>query len=724
MIKYFLILTSLISYSVEIPGEEILNVFSSTCETGNLGNQALEDSKKLTQLVSSINNDPDCVSLAGELSLISNLQSDIGLLSNKYSLRSRFDQLVAQENEIFSQIGVNQDPIWESSLVSFLSQVQIEKSSVLSQIRSQDDFYEEDSSNLYQKIISVTESSLRSISNNQKCLKRNPRIASSLTSLSTAVASTIALQNPALSIGLSATSEFIGQLTEGIRSFGFNNKIRKITNNTTWASANMCVLESLTNRWCDVLDAQNILDLQKKYRNTDKSFSEDQFAKIQTRDIPIFFSWLNSVRSGVPASNSADAERQKQINSKRIALDSFQALGDGVKGEIEPQLIGIVDNNRRYQLIRKAIERLTGVDCTGGARVIGFNSEVNPLAEIYNNVFAPFYLLGLSDIPIDQSTGGQSRFNFCFFDPNLPGHWPLNLSPYDFDLNKVIDRFEAWIDLARDLVDREFFLVVQPDSLGVFASAFRKYNNLQKISPRDALENIVLYLSQKNILENDLDIFKNLASNTIENLNKILKILDESSNISDNEEALVKLKDIFDISSLQYGSVVLKSRVQMLVGVAIQEYLLSLNIKERSKFSQFLAANSFFDVLVQIENTENFQVLSERFDLAKSATYANIENYLSIFGKEINLILKNYSKDKIYDYQRSKLCLLLASAPKWNKKIDMKYCFGTQMKSVFEDLGPQAPKFTAKFVTSEINKRECSLRNFRRQSLIYQQWGI
>lgn len=727
----FLLTYLSIGHSAQIVGDDLIGFFSATCRSqGELTRQTLNDSYSLITVLENIKNDPDCSTISGGISQLSNLQSKLLQLAQFEDLGLEVERLTAQENEIMIQVGQESDPGIIEQLNSSIRSVQVDKAGIVAEISQRQLVPRNTLRDLYSQLVTSSNSLFNTVSSNYRCLERNPNILPAVASFVGAIGSAAIAVNPALGLGISAATDFIGNTVEALRKGRLNRKIRKIADSGAALEGYKCALESLSQRWCELKDAESFIGLKSKLRREDLSTSGFGSAiRLFDRDIPVLLSWLNNVRTGVRPSTTADARRQKEVFDRDAAVRSARSLGNGIIAQNRPLFESFETPKQRYSVVLNVISELTGISCGGLFSGGGPSPGPNPLLDVYNQSYAPFYLLGLPGIPRQ----GDFNINFCQFDPFLPG-WEWPTGTYEPSLDAIEMRYEEWIRQARELVNRELTLVLQPDPIQVLASAFESTNNKWKYSTVDAIQTVKRFIQIYGPDQNDSKFFGILYRDTISRLETLEETIESAmKSKSQSISAKEALEKIYEVTELQYGPIVLETRLEMVVRISLFKYLKTFSEDENGPVSQLLAADSFIEVLSQVSGTDNLTMLSMGVQRAMPIAIGNMTAFAEVFGRNINRILKknhlllkktgDSSLQNVYSSNASQICLLLSSLPKWPSKIEKHYCLNSRINEVLPR-GPKAPLIDTAYLNQDFDSRACGYRDFLRKSRIYQDWGI
>ena len=446
--------------------------------------------------------------------------------------------------------------------------------------------------------------------------------------------------------------------------------------------------------------------------------------RLADREIPVLLDWLNLIKSGVAPSNSADASRRNQVLTREAIVRTSESTGIGLIEQDRGIYLAAADRDERWNVIRSIINTLapSGMDFSGSS-----SSVRSPLQDILSREYAPFFLLGLPDDErLLDSTGGYYTLS------NWPGR---NTHVPDLDLLK--SQYLTWIDRARSLVNQELTQVLQPDSLQTLSIAFDRTSNRWKTSPMDAIKTIIIFL-EKNPPTNDDVIFNKVYASTLAKLKDIYSItMDAVVNWQDNSNRLgmsvtvgkTPIEVIYEKASLQFGTVVLESRLDMIVRIAVLELLKNSAPKDQVLVAQILAANRFTETLSRYSG-ENLSRVRQDINNARPITISNLNSFLDIFGKNVNRILARRYNSMInstgteassHRFALTHTCHLLLAVPDVLDYVNVTYCFGLNLKG--EGHGPVTAGLTMESFKKDLNDRACIERDFYRENKIFEDWS-
>lgn len=703
----------------DIPGQNLLSYFSANCRSqGEWTRAALDESTALIESLRSLANDNDCKSVGGAVAQLGLLNQQLSMLANTNETKSSIAQLNAQEQELLIQISNNSDPATLASINATLRDLQLQRAGLIGKENSQKELAGADKVQMLSSVIQIANTSFAQITGNQRCLEKHPNVLKTATSIMSAVGATAAVVNPALGLGLSAGASFLGETIEGVRRYRNSREIRRISDNSIAQSAYKCALESMSERWCQMRDAESFLLFKANLRRHPILESGLGSAiRLNDREVPVLLEWLNKIRSGVTPTSTADAHRRNAVNDRESYVRSMEATGLGVIEENRKIFNTYPENERedRWNIIKGLAASLT-------PDTPGFN---NPYYNIYSRAYAPFYLIGIKETdPSIKNPASSTGYHTL-------DSWP-GAASYSPNLDNVKSNFEYWVARARTRVNQELSQVLQPDALQTLSSAFDRTGNRWKISPMDSLARLIEFLENNSPQERDF-AFRKLYASTLEKLKEIYRITEDAIIISDSIDGnTTTVERIYELAQLGYGTVVMEARLDMIVRLSLLELLRNSRPEDQVVVAQLLAAERFTETISKMSGTDNLAVIRADINRAQPITIGNLTTFMDIFGNNINRILAKLEFEertgsvtvaRSKRYARTEFCFLLLAVPEIDDYVDVKYCQGLQMKSVATG-GPETQIITPALFKSDMNERACEYREFFRKTKIYETWGI
>ena len=746
------------------PGETLINYFGQTCKSlGSFTNSALNDSRALISTLETLRDDENCKSVSGAISKLNNLQNKLSALDDEYYEQMEYAKLEAQEIEVLSQLANTTDPLKVQDLQAVLAQIQLDKATEMGRIDLRQSYDGDKLRNTYGQLINTTSAAYEAVTSNQLCIDSNPQVLLAATSMATSIAASSMLINPALGLGLATLSDFIGDTLDYYRHRGYNAGIKYISNRSSVMVGLKCAIETLANRQCDIVDAKKFLEIENRLKREKNNFSTNSdLSKIKAIselfdiDIPVLIEWLEKVKAGAPAASRADALRKNSVYKDIADLQSSRAYGEGIFSEKEPFFNNAQGKQEKISIIREVIESLMFASgnylSSGISDGSSSSGRDNPLYLIHKKDYAPYYLLGLSrdQVTTDQD-GNIKRFSII----NIESEYP-NYSP---NLNQIENLYFEWILEAQERVNRMSALILQPVPVIIVSDFADKSSSSYKRSPKESLLNVINFLKE-NTPNPSHPNRKELFDSTEEILSKIYEIIPKdtpprlSSAQSSSCENLLNINELLSspdislsvcnpyldviekvsrIAQLEFGSLIIKNRLETSLRVAVGEYIEQTDVtaENENQLAQLLAADSYLDVLKQVTGKDDPSEILDDLNNSIIVSQENLKSFSRTFRYKINYLFRieqkyitsdepSISKPRLKE--RARLCFLLASIYEFPMSSFFKYCDGVTYQEV--EGGPSAPIFDYDFIKGPYEKRRCQFRDYQRKLRIYEQWGI
>lgn len=722
--RKLLIILSLLSSSVyaeNVPGSNLLSFFSANCRSqGEWTRSALADSTALIQTLRNLSQDPDCRSVSGAIAQLELLTQQLSNLEKINSTKVQIAEMNSSEQELIIQLSNTSNPTTQTDINAKLRDLQLKRAALIGRDQAQRDLVGPDKAQLMQGVIQVANTTYSQLVGNQKCIGKNANVLNTATSIISAVGATAAVINPALGLGVSAGATFLGQTIESVRQMGYARNIRKIADNSIAFEAYKCALETMSDRWCQMRDAEKFLMFKASRRQADVSQSDLGTAvRLNDREIPIVLEWLNKIRSGVTPTTTAEASRQSVSFQREALVRSLEAEGVGLIEQNRPIYNSYANLDERWIFLRGLTNTLIPASAT---------AVKNPMYDILAIGYSPYFMIGMTEDQAPRNQNGD-------FIPFLSWQKPVGFHP---TIDTVKQRYLEWINMARNRVNQELNQVLQPDALQTLSSAFDRTDNRMKLSPMDSLKSIITFLKQNPPVSTQ-EAFRKIHQSTLEKLEEIYRIsqyavmTDINATVTD-QFGVVRLpvEAIYEMAQLKYGTVVIQSRLDMIVRLSLVELLANSSSTDQTVVAQLLAAERFSEALAKMSGTDNLAIIRADINRAQPITISNLNSFINVFGKNVNKTLKRLKKEEDESkgtiaaskrYARTELCYLLLSVPDLEEEVEVKYCEGLKLDPVLPG-GPSTTALTAQTFKKDLNDRACTYREFFRSSKIYENWGI
>ncbi len=716
-IKLLPLMIALISFSSlaeDIPGQNLLSYFSANCRTqGEWTRSALADSTSLIEALKSIQTDADCKSVSGAVAQLGLLNQQLANLEKTNATQASIAEMNAQEQELLIQISNNSNADTLAAINLRLRELQVTRAGLIGKDKAQPDLTGPDKAQALSSIVQIANTAFSQVTGNQKCLSKHPNVLNTATSVMSAIGATAAVVNPALGLGLTAGSAFLGETIEGVRRFRNSREIRRMADNSIASEGYKCALETMSERWCQMRDAEAFLLFKaEQRRNPIMETGLGQAIRLNDREIPVLLEWLNKIRSGVSPTSTADATRRNTVTSRENYIRNMESYG-----------LGLIEENRNIYQRQREEERWKTIRSLIKSLVPGNEPGFkNPLLEAVGSIgYAPFFLLGLAD-------NGEIK------NPKTEDYYTLDNWPKPETFNPTLDliknQYSDLILRARTRVNEELTQVLQPDALQTLTSGFDRMGNRWKLSPMDALKNLIAFLKTNPPRERD-SAFRKLYLSTTNKLEDIYRITGDAimlEVLTDN----TPVEEIYKIAELRFGTVVLEARLEMIVRLALLELLESSPQADQIVVAQLLAAERFTETITKLSGTDNLSTIRADINRAQPITISNLNSFMDIFGNNVNRILNKLKTEeetatgtiaRSKRYARTEMCFLLLAVPNVDDYVDIKLCQGLKMNSVVKG-GPETITITQATFNQDMNDRACVYREFFRQSKIFETWGI
>lgn len=699
-------------YAEEIPGQTLLNYFSSNCRTqGEWTRAALADSVALVETLKSLSSDPACKTVGGAVSQLGMLNNELTNMQNLNTIQTQIAELDAKEQELMAHLTQTTNADTITAINGELRTIQVSRAGLLSQEDSHRNLAGTGKGRAMANVIKIANSAMTQLIANQSCLTKNPSLLSGAATVMSAVGATAMMVNPALGIGLTAGGELLGQTIEGVRQYREARSIREITDNTIALEAYKCALESMSDKFCQIQDAKSLLAFKASQRVETRNTGLSEAMRLNDREIPVFIEWLGNVASGVEPTTGAEAERLNRIYLRENPVRSFHAAGNAY----------ITERIFLYQSATSAEERWTIIKGIVNTLASGMLMPVtSPFFELVNPGYAPFYLLGIRE----DDTSIRNEEGYLSLDL-----WekPSGFSP---DPEFVRGWITDWVRKAETRVNQERNQVLQPDTERTLAMAFDQSGNRFKISPMKALGTILQFLEQNQPGEDDR-AYRKIYASTVTTLAKI-KDITETSYFLKRRFAGGPVEEIYNIAQLKYGTIVLSARLEMIIRLALLELLEQSPEEDQVLVAQLLAAERMSETIKTMTGLESLTQINASLNRGQGYQRRNLNSFLDIFGKNISKTLERLYKSErnstgstalSWRRDRAELCFLLLSVEDVNQYVKTGYCHGLQLETVLPG-GPVTPALTSADYRLDLEKRACTYREFFRKSKIFENWGI
>ena len=390
--------------------EGLIRSFNAFCPTnGSWTLNALGEVQKIQSVLESLRDDPNCVDAAKIVTTYAdNLNHALGRINGSVLERNILSKQKQQAEIILLLEGLDNESEKRSLESAFLqNQLNISSNKGMleyNEAQAQDQY-------LTNVIVNSATNILQQVSLNRRCLLQTPQLISSFSSIGPSISS--ALITGGASLGLAATSGIIGHVLEFVRKFKLDRHIQRL-GQSTFITAYQCVLESLSNQWCEAQETYDLIDLKIKnqFSHSD-SFSTG--IRILNRDLPIFSDWLNKVRSATQSESRAVSINRKIFLNRENALEVWKEESLGNLGDIIRKLPKTLDTDKDREEQFYILKTFVRGNIPTYTDKENENRVNNPIYDLISQKHLPWFLAGIPVPSIPEVTnfsGPASAFRF------------------------------------------------------------------------------------------------------------------------------------------------------------------------------------------------------------------------------------------------------------------------------------------------------------------------
>ncbi|MCY4643937.1 MAG: hypothetical protein OXB88_04910 [Bacteriovoracales bacterium] len=719
----------------------LIQSFQSFCPTnGNWTSNSLASARKIEKFIESLRDDPDCIGMAQALA--NDVNSLAYALENiEYSFLER--EIMGSEreqSEILFLLENEDDPYTIQGLRSIFRENQLGLARKRGRLR----YDERKARNQYQANVILNSATrlFRQATLGQQCILRSPQFFSNLFSLGANLAA-ISTTGGA-SLGFAATSTILGNTFGLIRKSKLNRHIRKL-GQEKFVAAYQCVMESLSNQWCQARETYDLLEfkMQENKTNPDPFLSG---VRIIDYELPVLMNWLNDLRSATLPQNTSISQRQIQFIERETSLrvwklDAIARLRDAQKKL--PPSDSDEDKEKKFYILQRLIVSLNPA----------FSQEqrvINPVNEITSGSELPWLLAGvpLKDVPTTTNFSGRTvLIGFeAMTATDFQSH-PTLVPHYPFFETRILDSILKLEKEAAALISGQRNSILHADPEFLFFEAendYYRYHALgkeKKVSPLAAIDNILDYL--KDHYEGDFssDSCTRNNENNEDYADNRQKVIKETQIILCQTKAQVKglskdptqrLKEIYQLTKLENGTTFIEQRIQAAIELILVEQLLENKDQEISLKVKLLVVDNIINELDQYGSSNLSMVKLDVLNALRNSEMT-LQNFAEIFadgiGKALRQVHNKNNGSNFHGPLLAKYCSLLLTIPDWNskellKKIDLSLCHGKALKSFWRQRNsPFEFQFSSKLYHSSFGRRRmCHLRRFLRKEKYHQRY--
>ena len=717
---------------------EIFNSFNSFCPTnGSWTLSALGETRKLEKVLISMRDDKNCVLAAEAVSVhVDSLGLALDRIDHTWAQEKSILRLENQQMDILHLLETETDSAKVADLERIFRSNQLKLSLDKKGLQLDKEYARNE--HLSSLIVQSTSKIYEQLALNQQCFLKSPQFLSSISAIGTSLGSAL-LPIGGSSLVLAASANILGGVMGYFRKSKINKSIQSL-GQAEFISAHQCVLESLSNQWCQAKEAYNLIELKLQ---THPEIEPDTFSRgveIINRDLPVLVSWLRKVRSATLPANSSISSRQSVFLNSSNQLETWRlktlgALGDAVE-RLPKNLLQPEDEATQFNVLQNFIIQVIPSRPPRNDP----NAVRNPLYDITTPKQLAWLLSGIAPqhFPYRTDNNGNltlqdiSSFTARSFneDPKLAGYYPLHVDRIRSSILKMYERA-----LVKHSEQRTNVLNADPEFLfwDLENEFYSRNPGLGGLSPGTAISNILDYFKTQygglpschGLSDRQTSFGSNFDRIYAETQEILCRIKEQTQMVSISPNYHERLKEIFTVSRLHNGEVFLENRIQSIVRKSLSDYLaeqseLGLELPLQLKLQ---LVDDFIRELGQYNNSNLSQVQLDILN-ALQIFEGTMQNFAEIFSTSLGITIHQvYEKNKNNPLSKnllSKYCSLLLSVPNWNSKtlqnVDLSVCEGHALKSIWGDREEFEFQFTHdKYLSPMSEDRICHFRRFLRK---------
>ena len=727
----------------------LIRSFNAFCPSqGAWTLSALAESRKIQKVLEFVRDDPKCTEAATSVSVHVDV---LGLALDRIRANNWGERDISAKQQQQADISLllerENDKTQRTYLKTLFRDNQLGLS--IERVNLQYNESHDENQDLARVIVDSTSEIFSQVSLNGNCLLRSPQLISSLSSIGAGLGS--ALATGGMSLGFAATSHILGSTLEFIRKSKLNKSIQKL-GQSEFISAYQCVLESLSNQWCEARETLDLIDLKIKSKKL-ASHNSLREIRILNRELPILVSWLSKVRSGSDGENSIVAAQQTTFLNKQNTLRTWKLGSKGKLGNATDKLPANLDKkdnkDSQFTILKTLVNRINpGNQHSGSYGISSAQEETHPLLEILSANELAWELAGIpfEQVPKEKNTAGvEKRLKFSEVTKDDFEKYPQLSSFYPLFPNKIRESIEHLYDRAAAQLaeQRDKVLYIDPPFLLVDAENdnYAGLPHLRGLSPLKAIDNLLDYF--QSIYDTDTppcmvsvrnagikygNNFAGVYAETEEMLCQIkAQITDTSKDYGE------RLNEIAHIANMHEGDEFINKRIQGIIQFLIDQTLLDEENEEIDILQyKLLLAN---DIIKELERYGRSNWTKVKIDIinALQITENTLQNFAEIFSdslaKTVHQVYEKNNNNPFSEQLLAKYCSLLLSVPDWSskklRKIDISLCQSKGLKSEHnKEEGAFEFLFSSDIYHTPFSRdRICHMRRFLRKESFYQNYN-
>ncbi|MCY4524710.1 MAG: hypothetical protein OXB84_08230 [Halobacteriovoraceae bacterium] len=683
--------------------EDLINSFGALCTTnGSWTALSLGEAKKITNILTRVRDNPKCQDVAYAISGQVDALKEALLRINESSLQQEIIGTQKKQQTIMNMLEEIENgeelPVSKENLDRMFLENQLS----LAILRGKLGYDEEQAKNAHMArvIVQSTAKIFDEMSYAEECLVESPQLLSGLISIGTLLGSSIA--DGGASLALASSHVVLGNLFEFYRKNELNQYISRLSQGE-FAVAYQCVLESLSNQWCNAAEMHDLI----KFRMNNRISKTDLFSrglKIVNRDLPVLSSWLTKLTSPSIPVNSSHSYRQTVFLQRENMLKVWKATALGVLGDAEenlPKKLASEDERRsQFTILQLAVYNMNP------DRMQSSNNINHPIFEIFNKKEFNWLMIGLKsqEIPRVGSAGNQRVLEFFSMTPETFKNHPTLGVFYPLDSGNMRSSIEKIHTTVSKMLDTQRADILNSDPRSLLWDAedvnYSGVSGISGLSPLNAIKNILDYLKVYAVGGTPSDCSSNVEN--YRGYGNMERVYAETQSIlcgikkqietkDDNYSA--RLQEISRIAQLDSGISFIRGRIERIARLALRDYLKNQG-EDISVQKKLLLAEDIIKEMSQYGSSNLTQI---EFDIQNALKNfeETTQNFAEIFseslGQTFQYVYDKNIDDPISENLITKYCALLLTVPDWNierlKHIDISLCYERGLLSRWDNRG-------------------------------------
>lgn len=455
------------------------------------------------------------------------------------------------------------------------------------------------------------------------------------------------------------------------------------------------------------------------------------------RDLPAFLKWLERVRAGADPTNDATGQRIARALEREKMVRSARAQGLGLINErqklFDAAAASSEGSNAQWLVVRATIRDFASFYNSSGYST---SSVPNPLGEVLDNDYWPYFLLGLKRTEVPKA-GKDTEYLMPFeqFDPFTK--WP-RAEPYRPSLSPLRENLIVWIDQATQKIRVELDAVLHPDPTQIMFDCLIEGAGRPNISPCQAMHNISQYLYTWRYSSAFPKEYASVATDTLARLQEIRLLMTQATSfnnarqISDEQKKKIveSMQKIYEISVLDFASSFFSGRLETAIRLMMFSSLTQSGggILSQNVVAKLLASQNLIAELTLFSGNDDLTAIGRDIQKSQQVTQELIQIFGEAFSDSIDRAMHFYKKrvkqmreglDGKNSQELAELCFKLLALPFPLKDLDLSVCRGVQLKPVFAGW-PSSVTWSDAILRRRHSRRACTYRDFLRQNRIYQ----